>query len=115
MKSPLVIFSAIYFLLQTTGCSKDPIDNVTEAVRSTDELPDTTYIPDIPTSQGEIVTGDLTWITPWYNAVEVKYFNRMIPFGAVFDVFIQRHGSTEWNEVPLIRPVYPRRLNTNTL
>jgi hypothetical protein len=44
------------------------------------------------------IFNNLTWIFPWYNAVEVTNFNFYLQLGKPFKIFIQRAASPAWIE-----------------
>jgi hypothetical protein len=47
-----------------------------------------------------LVFEGLTWIFPWYAAVEVKSFLTQVPTGLEKKVYIKRGFQTVWSEVP---------------
>lgn len=47
----------------------------------------------------EIILENHIWIFPWYNAIEVKDFNNLIPSGSAFRIFIRRDAYPDWIEV----------------
>ena len=50
------------------------------------------------TDRNEIIFENQTWIYPWYNAIEVKYFDGMTPPGTVFRIYISRDTNPAWIE-----------------
>ena len=47
-----------------------------------------------------LIFDELTWIFPWYAAVEVQSFLTQVPAGVEKKVFIKRGFQTAWSEVP---------------
>jgi hypothetical protein len=102
----------IFLLVQIAGCKKQMIEPMTQPgelvppVRDTaDSILSPVFPPDTiqsPVFPSDTIFENLTWIFPWYNAVEISKFTDKIPSGASFKVFIQRDHSPEWKNVPLL-------------
>lgn len=113
MKPIMRLLLVLFLLLQTVACKKETAEpvraarEIVEPVVDTNEIvepvADTTIIEGWPPSPGEVIIENLSWIFPWYSTLEVPYFDRQLPAGALFKVFIQRGDSAEWIEVPLIK------------
>jgi len=102
MKYSIIFFLTIVILVNV-GCKKEsyiPATNINEPVIQVKKDSSNPVIQTI--SPGRITVENLTWIYPWYNAVEIKDFSNMISSILIFKVFIQRAGRPEWKEIPLI-------------
>ena len=49
-------------------------------------------------SKGCIVVKNITWIFPWYNALEVKNIHSYISEGTPIRVFVKRDNNSTWME-----------------
>jgi hypothetical protein len=54
--------------------------------------------PGVTTTTNFLVFTYLTWIYPWYNALEVPSFYTYVQSGQAFKVFVQRGLSANWVE-----------------
>lgn len=59
----------------------------------------------LPDQPKEIILNNLTWTSPWFNTVEIRDFYNYVPEEKVFKIFISRHNSTDWIEVPQFQQV----------
>lgn len=112
MKPLIGLLLVLFLLLQTVACRKETAEpvraarEIAEPVEDTNEIAepvaDSTIIEPWPPSPGEVIIENLSWIFPWYNTLAVPHFDKQLPPGALFKVFIQRGDNPEWIEVPLI-------------
>jgi hypothetical protein len=90
----LLLFSSV--LLINNGCTEEALS----AVASPPSLAQNPYAGEgeILENPKEKIFKDIKWIFPWYNAVEIKDFNILIP-QSIFKVYIQRDNYPQWEEV----------------
>ncbi|OSZ73569.1 hypothetical protein CAP36_16250 [Chitinophagaceae bacterium IBVUCB2] len=61
---------------------------------------DTVVVKTIRLLDRQVVFYNLTWIFPWYNAIEIPHFYSFIPTGNTpFRIYIQRDSNPGWIEV----------------
>ena len=59
-------------------------------------------VPTVTIDSGQITYTDLQWIFPWYNSIEIKNFNSLLPPGRPFKIYIQRDNAPQWKEIMLL-------------
>jgi hypothetical protein len=55
-----------------------------------------------PQYTNTIVIENLTWIFPWYSALNVAKFHDLVPKGSTFNIYVKRDNNPNWIEANLI-------------
>ena len=56
-------------------------------------------VSEIPILPPDGIFRNCTWISPWYNSIEIEHFDKFMPPNARYLVYIKRDTSTSWTQV----------------